>query len=137
MFAHRAAEFDPRLSAIVGHLSAIEKELGALGKSAGRRASSGFANAGEQISEAIGPILSDLAGRFRRGQRVAVDEAASFGNEAVRFGARSGTDALDRIAGQARQRPLFTLAVAVGIGILIGAVSRRDQPAGRRRVARH
>jgi hypothetical protein len=137
MFAHRAAQIDPRLSAIVGHLRAIEKELGAVGKSAGRRASSGLASAGEQISEAIGPILSDVAERFRRGQRVAVDEAASFGTDAVRLGARAGTDALDRIATQAKQRPLFTLAVAIGIGILIGAVTRRDQPAGRRRVARH
>jgi len=34
-------------------------------------------------------------------------------------------DALDRIAGQAKQRPLLTLAVAIGVGILIGAAGRR------------
>ena len=40
MFQHRASQFDPRVAAIAGHLRAIEKELGVLGKSAGRRASS-------------------------------------------------------------------------------------------------
>ena len=77
MFAHRASEFDPRVAAIAGHLRAIEKELGALGKSAGRRASSGVSAAGNQIVEAIWPILNEIGDSFRRGQRVAVDEAAS------------------------------------------------------------
>jgi hypothetical protein len=126
MFAHRASELDPRVAAIAGHLRAIEKELGALGKSAGRRASSGVSVAGNQIVEAIWPILNEIGDSFRRGQRVAVDEAASFGNEAVKRGARMGSDALDQIAYQAKRRPLITLAVAVGVGVLIGAVVRRD-----------
>ena len=32
MFHRRSTEFDPRISAIAGHLRAIEKELGALEK---------------------------------------------------------------------------------------------------------
>lgn len=126
MFQHRASEFDPRVSAIANHLRAIEKELGAIGRNAGQRASSGASTAANQLVDAIGPILSDLSDRFRRGQRVAADEAASLGNEAVRLGAQASNDALDRIADQAKQRPLFTLAVAVGIGVLIGFASRRD-----------
>jgi ElaB/YqjD/DUF883 family membrane-anchored ribosome-binding protein len=126
MFQHRAAEFDPRLSAIVGHLRAIEKELGAVGKSAGRRASSSVSAAGNQIADAIWPMLNELGDRFRRGQRVAVDEAASFGNEAVKLGSSMGRDALGQIADQARRRPLVTLAVAIGVGVLIGAVARRN-----------
>jgi ElaB/YqjD/DUF883 family membrane-anchored ribosome-binding protein len=126
MFQHRASEFDPRVAAIAGHLRAIEKELGALGKSAGRRASSGVSAAGNQIAEAIWPVLNEIGDSFRRGQRVAVDEAASVGNEAVKLGARMGNDALGQIADQTRRRPLFTLAVAIGVGILIGAVVRRD-----------
>ena len=39
MFHRRSTEFTPRTSAIVGHLRAIEKELGGIGNSAGRRAS--------------------------------------------------------------------------------------------------
>ncbi|MGD0151261.1 MAG: hypothetical protein ABSB77_21995 [Xanthobacteraceae bacterium] len=76
MFAHRASDFDPRVAAIAGHLRAIESELGALGKSAGRR--------------------------------------------------RMGSDALGQIADQAKRRPLITLAVAIGVGVLIGAVVRRN-----------
>ena len=74
----------------------------------------------------MGPILSDIGDRFRRGQRVAVDEAANLGNDAVRFGAKMGNDAIGRIADQAKQRPLFTLAVAIGIGVLIGFAGRRN-----------
>jgi ElaB/YqjD/DUF883 family membrane-anchored ribosome-binding protein len=125
MFQRRSSEFDPRLSAIVNHLGAIEKELGKMGKSAGRRASANAAAAGDQIAEAIGPILSDISNRFRRGQRVAVDEMADFGNEAVKMGARVGSDALERLTDQTKQRPLLTLAIAIGIGVLIGAASRR------------
>jgi hypothetical protein len=126
MFHRRSSEFDPRLSAIAGHLRAIEKELGGIGTSAGRRASAGAAAAGTQIAEAIAPLLSELGERFRRGQRVAVDEAASFGNEAVKAGARVGNDALERIAYQAKHRPLVTLAVAIGVGVLIGFAGRRN-----------
>jgi ElaB/YqjD/DUF883 family membrane-anchored ribosome-binding protein len=126
MFQHRASQFDPRVAAIADHLSAIEKELGALGKSAGRRASSSVSAAGNQIVEAIWPILNEIADSFRRGQRVAVDEAANFGNEAVKRGARMGSDALGQVADHARRRPLITLAVAIGVGVLIGVAARRN-----------
>ena len=125
MFQPRSSEFDPRVSAIVDHLRAIEKELGAIGKIAGRRTSSGVSTAASQIVDAIGPILNDLTDRFRRGQRAALDEATSFGAEAVQAGARAGNDALDRLGDQAKQRPLFTMAVAVGIGILMGFAAWR------------
>jgi len=125
MFQPRSTEFDPRVTAIVDHLRAIERELGEIGRKAGRRASANASAAGDQIADAIGPILGDVVDRFRRGQRAAVDGAASLGDEAMKFGTRVGSDALGRIAGQARQRPLLTLAVAIGVGILIGAASRR------------
>jgi hypothetical protein len=124
MFQYRSSQFDPRLTAIAGHLRAIEKELGGLGKRAGRGAADRASVAGDQIAEVLGPILSDIRDLFRRGQRAAVD--ASLGNEAVRFGAKAGSDALDRISDQAKHRPLVTLAVAVGIGVLIGFASRRE-----------
>jgi hypothetical protein len=126
MFQHRVSQFDPRVAAIAGHLRAIEKELGVLGKSAGRRASSGASAAGNQIVEAIWPILTEISESFRRGQRVAVDEAASFGNDAVKLGAQMGSDALGQLADQAKRRPLIMLAVAIGVGVLIGAAARRN-----------
>ncbi len=126
MFHYRSNQLDPRLAAIAGHLRAIEKDLGILGRRAGQGAADRASATSDQIADVFGPIISDIGDRFRRSQRVAVDEAANFGNEAVRIGARVGNDAIERIAGQAKQRPLFTLAVAIGIGALIGFVARRD-----------
>lgn len=126
MFQPRRTEFDPRVSAIADHLRGIEKELASMGKRAGSRAAAGASAAGDQIADVIGPILNEIAERFRRGQRVALDEAASFGNDAVKFGTKVGGDALERIASQAKQRPLLTLAVAIGVGVLIGAAVRRS-----------
>jgi hypothetical protein len=125
MFQHRSSQFDPRVSAIADHLRAIEKELGAIGRNAGRNASANVSAAGNQLADAIAPILSDLGDRFRRGQRWTADEAANAGSEAVKMGTRVSNDALDRIAYQARNRPLLTLAVAIGIGVLIGFAGRR------------
>ena len=126
MFQSRPRDFDPRVSAIAGHLRAIEKELGAISDGAGRRAAASASATGNQIAEAIVPIFNEIIGRLGRGQRLAVDEAANFGNEAVKTGARVGSDALDRIATQAKNRPLVTLAVAIGVGILIGIAGRRN-----------
>lgn len=126
MFQPRSTDFlDPRLTAIVGHLRAIEKELSAVSKKAGRRASANASAAGDQIADAIGPILNDIIRRFGQGQRAAVEGAADLGDQAVRLGTKVGGQALGQIAGQARQRPLLMLGVAIGVGILIGAASRR------------
>lgn len=125
MFQPRSSDFEPRVSAIVDHLRAIEKELNTIGRKAGRSASASAAAAGSQIADAIGPILNEIGDRFRRGQRVEADEAVSLGNEAVRLGSRFGNDAMAQVASQARQRPLLTLAVAIGVGFLIGASTRR------------
>lgn len=126
MFQPRLKDFDPRLGAVVDHLRAIEKELRSFGSSSGRRASAQASAAGDRIAETIGPILTDIAARFRDGQKVALDQAATLGNQAVKVGAKAGGDAAERIAGQTKQRPLLMLAVAIGVGILIGAAARRS-----------
>ena len=95
-------------------------------KSAGRNASASASAASNQIAEAIWPILNDIVDRFGRGQHGAVGEAASLGNEAIKFSARAGNDALGRIATQAKTRPLAAFAVAIGVGILIGIAVRRS-----------
>lgn len=126
MFQHRPTAFDPRVSAIADQLRTIEKQLGGISRTAGTRAAATASSAGNQFAEAIGPILNEMLDRFRRGQRFAADEAASIGNEAARIGAQVGNDALERITVQAKSRPFFTLAVAVGVGVLLGMVARRS-----------
>jgi hypothetical protein len=124
MFYHRASKFDRCISAIAGHLRAIDKELRGMGQSAGRRATAGASVAGNRLTDAIGPILNDIMNRFGRGQGPMLDEAAGYGNDAARIGATFGNEALERITAQAKHRPLSTLAVAVGVGILIGLASK-------------
>lgn len=125
MFHRRSTEFDPRISAIAGHLRAIEKELGALGKSGGRRAAASASVVGNQIADAIGPILGEIVDRFLRGQSSALKDAATLGNQAVRSGARLGEDAVQRITTDTKRHPLVILAVALGLGVLIGIAIRR------------
>jgi hypothetical protein len=118
MFHYRSA---PDYSAIDHRLRAIEGELQRIGRKAGRQASA----TSEQIGDALAPVMSEIADRIRSGGRYAGDEAARLGNEAVRLGTRVGNDALERIAGEVEQRPLVTLAVAIGVGMLIGGMAGR------------
>jgi hypothetical protein len=125
MFQHRSREFDPRIATIAGHLRAIEKELGRVGQGVGRRTAVRATSVGNQIVDAIVPVLNEVVDHLGRGQRVAVDEAANFGNEAVKIGSKIGSNALDQIATQSKKHPLVTLAVAIGVGVLIGVAGRR------------
>jgi hypothetical protein len=120
MFHHRSSAFAPDLSAIEGRLRSLENEIERVGRKAGRSASAGVSSAGDQIGEAIASAVSEIVDRFRSGRRLAGDEAVRFGNEAAKFGAKFGNDALERVASEVEHRPLITLAVAVGVGILIG-----------------
>jgi ElaB/YqjD/DUF883 family membrane-anchored ribosome-binding protein len=120
MFHHRSSAFAPDLSAIEGRLRSLENEIERVGRKAGRSASAGVSSAGDQIGEAIASAVSEIVDRFRSGRRLAGDEAVRFGNEAAKFGAKFGNDALERVASEVERRPLITLAVAVGVGILIG-----------------
>ena len=129
MFRHRSTDFDTRASNIAGHLRAIEGELRGIGRSAGQRAAAGASVTGDHIADAIGPILSAIIDRFGRGQRAAVDQAASFGNDAIEVGARVGNDALGRVATQTKHRPMAALAVAMGVGLLIGMVPSNKERA--------
>jgi hypothetical protein len=50
---------------------------------------------------------------------LAGDQAVRFGNEAAKFGAKLGNDALHRMASEVEHRLMITLAVAVGVGIRV------------------
>jgi ElaB/YqjD/DUF883 family membrane-anchored ribosome-binding protein len=125
MFQYRSSAFGPSVSAIQGHLQAVEKELERIGRLAGRRTSVAASAAGDQIGETISALLSDMVDRFRIGSKAAGDSAMRFGNEAARAGARLSGDALQRVTAEVETRPLLMLGVAIGIGILIGAAASR------------
>jgi hypothetical protein len=121
MFQYRSNSFGPSVTAIQNHLGAVEKELEKLGRIAGRRGSVAASAAGVQIGETISAALSDMIDRLRERGAAASDQAARLGNRAVKLGAGYGGDALARVSAQAEDRPLLTLGVALGIGVLIGA----------------
>jgi hypothetical protein len=120
MFHQRSSAFAPSISAIEGRLRALESEIERAGRKAGRRASANASAAGDHIGDAIASAVTEIVERFRGGRRLAGDEAVRFGNEAARLGAKVGNDALERVASEVEHRPLVTLAVAIGVGILIG-----------------
>ena len=121
MFQYRTSDFAPSVAAIQKHLGAVEKELERIGRMAGRQTSAAAATASDQIGDAISTILSEMVDRFRKGGQAAGDQAGRLGNQALDLDAKYGSDALERVASEAEQRPLFTVGVALGIGILIGA----------------
>lgn len=121
MFQYRKSEFAPSVAAIQKHLGAVEKELEKIGRLTGRQTSDMAAKASDQIGDALSTILSDMVDRFRKGGQVAGDQAGRLGSQALDLGSKYGNDALERVADHAESRPLMTVGVALGIGILIGA----------------
>ena len=126
MMHQRPSAFASNVTAIQDRLRALENEIERLGRSAGKRTSAGMSATGSYLGDAIASAVTDVVERFGSGRRIAEDGATRFGNEAV----KAGNDALRRLASEVEHRPLIVLAVAVGVGILIGAAGgfagRRD-----------
>jgi hypothetical protein len=114
-----SSRFSQLISAEAGE---IERRLQALEKRlniAGARAS----DTTENLGDAIASALSGWADRFRQGARTVGDQSAAVGRDATKF----GTVAVNRIANETGRRPLFALAVALGVGILIGMAARNSR----------
>jgi ElaB/YqjD/DUF883 family membrane-anchored ribosome-binding protein len=133
MFQYRSSAFGPSVAAIQKHLGAVEKELEKIGRIAGDRTSAAAATASDQLGDAISTILNEMVERFRRGRQAAGDQAGRLSNQALNLGAKYGSDALQRAASEVEERPLVTVAIALGIGILIGAAVLTSTGSSRRR----
>ena len=97
-------EIDGRLRALEGRLHRI-----------GSITSTNAARAADGIGEAVASALSGMAARMR-------ENATSVGNDAARF----GNDAMRRLSDEVESRPLSMLAVAAGVGLLIGLSIHRN-----------
>jgi ElaB/YqjD/DUF883 family membrane-anchored ribosome-binding protein len=110
-------------------LRALERRLEAIG---GRSAASA-AQAADHVGETIASALSGVAERLRGRADSVRDEVAKIGGDAAKL----GNQALRRLVDEVEHRPLITLAVAVGVGILVGLAghqaSRSNRSPGRRR----
>ena len=100
-------------------LQALEKRLNI----AGARASTNARDAAENLGDTVASALSGWANRFRQGTSTVGDQSTAVGREATKL----GTVAISRIADETGRRPLFALAVAVGVGILIGMAVRNSR----------
>jgi ElaB/YqjD/DUF883 family membrane-anchored ribosome-binding protein len=110
--------------AIAADLGEINHRLRALEASLerlGGRASASAGRAADRLNETVAGALSGIAERFRDGSLR--DDAARYGGEAAKEAAKLGNLALRRLSDEVEHRPLVTLAVAVGVGILVGLAS--------------
>jgi ElaB/YqjD/DUF883 family membrane-anchored ribosome-binding protein len=112
--AKTAANNADEIAAIEELMSDLEARLRRLNAATKREASSASEDVGDFVSEA----LNDIAERVRESAR-SVGE--SVGDEATKL----GTDTLKRLSQEVENRPLLTLALAAGIGFLIGLAGRR------------
>src|SRR5438034_1047749 len=79
----------------------------------------GAAHAADRVAETVAAALGSMAERFRDRAGAVRGDAARLGSEA----AKAGKVALRRLADEVEERPLIMLAVAVGVGILVGLAS--------------
>ena len=109
--------------AISSEVGDIERRLQVLRsgiEKLGTHASSNARDTADGLSEAVASALSSWADRFRQGASSLSDQSAAFGKDAARY----GTAALNQISDETEQRPLIAIAVALGVGILIGMATR-------------
>ncbi len=108
------------LSAEVGEIERRLRSLERTLDSVGARATGSARQTAESVGDTLASALSGWADRFRQSTATLGDRSAAFGKDA----AAAGSQALSRVSEEAGQRPLAALAVAIGVGIMIGMASR-------------
>jgi ElaB/YqjD/DUF883 family membrane-anchored ribosome-binding protein len=118
-----------RIAELIGNLRDLETRFRRLDPRDARRASA-------DVADSVGSALEDIAGRFRNGAASAASEAARIGQRAN----AAGQESYAFLKSEVEAHPLAVLAVAAGIGILIGASlyrsSRNSPPEPKRRRSR-
>ncbi len=110
--------------AISANVEEIDRRLRLLEQNlekVGARASTNARETAESFGDAIASALAGWAGRFRQSASALSDQSASLGRDTAKL----GNATLRRLSDETEHHPLFALAVAVGVGVLIGLVSRK------------
>jgi ElaB/YqjD/DUF883 family membrane-anchored ribosome-binding protein len=109
--------------AISGEAGEIKRRLRLLEKDLEKiraRASASAKDTAEGLGDAIASALFGWGDRFRQSATSLGTQSAGLSKDAAKL----GTNALSRVSEETGQHPLFALAVAVGVGVLIGIASR-------------
>src|ERR1051325_7671279 len=110
----RAADVDRMLDDVERRLSRLSNMLPAAASSKTDR-----------LSETIASTLNDIADRFSSRARSVSRDAGRMGERFTADAMDYGDQALRRVARGVEQRPLVTLAIAVGIGALAAGLLAR------------
>ena len=113
-----ASRYSRAISAEIGdverRLRSLEKNLEKMG------AVTNIRETADALGDSIASALNGWADRFRLGASALGDQSATIGKDAAKLGGA----ALQRVSHETEQHPLFALAVALGVGVLIGMASR-------------
>jgi ElaB/YqjD/DUF883 family membrane-anchored ribosome-binding protein len=111
----------PRVRPLHGE---IERRLELLEQAVERgrgRVNASATDAADRFGEIIASALNRIADRYRHGSHSMGDEVAKIGGAAADL----GDEVLQRLSREVKHRPLVTLALAIGVGILIGVLNNR------------
>ena len=112
----RAADVNRLLDDLEGRLSRLSNMLPSVAPAA----------KAERVSEAIASALNDIADRFSSRARGLSKDAGRISERWTNDAMQLSDEALRKVAREVEQRPLVTLAIAVGIGALAaGLLARR------------
>jgi ElaB/YqjD/DUF883 family membrane-anchored ribosome-binding protein len=112
---------DIALGDIERRMHALERRLERTGGNALRQAKSSLSDVSDRWGDTLATVLGEAADRLRGGARSVGDEASRFSQEAAKY----GNEALRRLSHEVEHRPLVLLAVAAGVGFLVGVAGRR------------
>ena len=117
MFSRYSHAISAEIGNIDQRLRSLERQL----ERVGGRSAANAAQAADRVGETVVSALQSMADRVQGKANSVRDEAAKIGSEAAKL----GNHALRRLSNEVEHRPLVTLAVAVGVGVLVGLASHR------------
>jgi ElaB/YqjD/DUF883 family membrane-anchored ribosome-binding protein len=98
-------------------LTSLEREL----RRVGGRASREVTDTADRLGETLASAFAALTDRFRDGQAGTVRQIEKVGSDAAKW----ANTALRNVTHEVEHRPLVTLVVAAGVGVLIGLMAAR------------
>jgi ElaB/YqjD/DUF883 family membrane-anchored ribosome-binding protein len=110
------------ISADIGEINRRLRTLEHRLERAGGRTAASAAQAADRVGDNLASAFNSMADRLRDSAGSVSDEATRISGEAAKL----GNTALRRLADEVEHRPLVTLAVAVGVGILVGLASSQS-----------